>query len=362
VRAAAITNSTTVVERPLPRRAKLIEPATERLQKPDPEDVVKYSRSLARMIVPVEMKEILQQAEPLVVEVDRVLARVQWEMLPPGTDDEPLGVRRAVARQLRTFYSPRPFEPDGRRSLRALVIGDPGDERISLPSAREEAQLVHELRTKSGIDTLLLLGAPEDGTRAGVVDGVPPADYFEVIDHLLSGEFDIVHFCGHATFEVDTPDRTGWAFKDGILTASELDGMERPPRLLVANACLSAQLSQVVAAPATGAARSAIGDSALVAGLADGFFRRGVSDYIGSSWEVESEPAKEFVRQLYGELFGQAVRGIAIGEAVRRARKHLYENRATYGTAWAAYQHYGDPARIIEREPSRRAAPPRKPA
>jgi CHAT domain-containing protein len=186
----------------------------------------------------------------------------------------------------------------------------------------------------------LLIGAPEDGTGAGPFhdEGIDPADYFEVVSLLLSGDFDIVHYCGHAQFDPTAPERAGWVFKGGLLTARELEGMERRPSLVVANACVTAQLS-----PPPTLRR----DSGLVTSLADEFFRRGTADYIGTAWEVPSIPARVFATSFYARLLD----GQPLGEAVRQAREELYHRKNDFGTVWADYQHYGDPTRRFESEP-----------
>lgn len=343
IRATAITNTTTVTERAISRRGPLVERASEQLQNPDPDKLQQQAASLSLLLVPPELRDVLKRADPLVIEVDRALARVPWEVLPASLEGEPLAVARPVARQLRTFYSPRPFDLAGTRGLKALVIGDPGGLGLALPEARKEAQAVAKTLGECGVESLLLLGPPEEGTGAGEVAGVLPADLFEVVVKLLTGEFDIVHYSGHATFDPAAPDRAGWAFKGGLLTAYELDGMDRPPRLVVANACLSSQVSpspEPVRSNATARSRQ---DSALVAGLADEFFKRGVSDYIGAAWEVPSEPAQFFATAFYRALLTSSE---PIGRAMFHARRALYE-RKDYGAAWAAYQHYGDPTRSI---------------
>lgn len=356
IRAAAITNTATVTERTTPRRAPLVEQGHERLQQqPDTRSFEEDAGSLCRLLIPTELKEVFRRPESLVIEVDRALARVQWEALPAGLDGQPLAVVRSVARQLRTFYSPRPFQVVASRQLKALVIGDPGPAEFVLKAARDEAVEVANLLCKCRVETTLLVGAPEDGTGAGILKDVRPADYFEVVSRLLKGEFDIVHYSGHATFDRQYPDRTGWVFKDGVLTAHELEGMERPPRLIFANACLSSQLSPQSAQAQSNAAQPPAvknpsrGNSALVASLADEFLKQGVADYIGSAWEIPSIPAARFATKFYDALFAQD--GGKLGSALLDARKELYQQRAKFGAAWAAYQHYGDPARSISSGP-----------
>ena len=347
--AAAITNQTTVTERSIRGRAPLIDQASDRLHNPNPARLEQYASALCRLVIPHELKEILKRSDPLVIEVDRWLARVQWEALPAGENSEFLSLTRPVARQLRTFYSPRPFQPVTRQGLRALIIGDPGGPGRGIEAARKEALEVWEVLRNHGVDAHVMIGAPEDGTGAGEVKGIPPADYFEVVSLLLKGGFDIVHYSGHATFDPLMPARTGWVFAAGVLTAHELDGIEQPPRLVVANACLSSQLSQKDANAQTqptspGSDGRTGGDSRLVAGLADEFFKQGVSDYIGAAWEVPSEPARRFAKKFYSALLSSP--GVTIGVAVQRARKTLYDQKE-FGAAWAAYHHYGDPTRLM---------------
>ncbi len=347
--AAAITNTTTVTERSIRNRAPLIEQASDRLHNPDPAKLEQYASALCRLVIPPELKDVLKRTDPVVIEVDRWLARVQWEALPAGENAEFLSLTRPIARQLRTFYSPRPFQPITRQGLRALIIGDPGGPGLSIEAARKEALEVADVLRNHKVDVHLMLGAPEAGTGAGVEKGIPPADYFEVVSLLLKGGFDIVHYSGHATFDPLVPARTGWVFAAGVLTAHELEGIEQPPRLVVANACLSSQLSQHVAgvqtqAESPGPNGRTGGDSRLVASLADEFFKQGVSDYIGAAWEVLSDPARRFAKEFYSALLSSPT--VTIGVAVQRARKTLYDQKE-FGAAWAAYHHYGDPTRLI---------------
>jgi CHAT domain len=198
-----------------------------------------------------------------------------------GSATRPIGLKRPLARQLRTSYSPRISDRTARRTFRALVVGDPDD---SLSYARKEATEVHDLLKKriENVDVELRLGAPDE-LGLGQVPGIKPADLFEVIALLLEGTFDFVHFAGHAVFDPDRPDRSGWLFAGGqVLTPSKLANITDVPRLIFANACLSGGLSRLKATAPKGrrsrrgtppdvAMRRAAaqGDSRLVASLAD---------------------------------------------------------------------------------------------
>jgi hypothetical protein len=262
---------------------------------------------------------------------------------------------------------------------KVLVVGDPDD---SLPFALEEARKVAALLRERGIEIELRLGSPDE-LGLGRHRGCDPADLYDIVALLQTGEFDIVHYCGHAMFFPEYPDRSGWQFKDELLTPSKLDGVERPPRLIFANACVSARLApapqaqRATAGDAATAGAEAVantapqrppGDSRLVASLADEFFRRGVEDYIGTAWAVPEGPAALFATQFYQALLGAgAARGrskpgaggaATLGEAVQAARRVLYDRQREWGeelgTVWAAYQHYGDPTRRVFDRPVNR--------
>jgi len=347
IHATAITNTTTVTELIIPKRLPLVQRAANSLQD-EPTAVLDHAEKLCRFVLHKDLKEVFIRFDPLIIEVDRALAAVHWEALPSDKAADPLAVVRPVARQLRTLYSPRPFQPVVRPGLKALVIADPGGPRFALRGPKEGEAIASTLR-EHGVKTTLLIGSPQPGTGAGMIPGVPPASYEDVIELLLKGGFDIVHFCGHATFDESNAALTGWIFEAGTLTANELQGMEEAPKLVVANACLSAPVSK---GEPDGARSSSDGTPPghplLVAGLADEFFKQGVFDYIGAAWEVPSEPASLFATEFYDALLSSN-NGftLPIGKAVLAARTKLYKNKK-FGPAWAAYQHYGDPMRQLD--------------
>jgi hypothetical protein len=273
------------------------------------------------------------------------MATVHWELLPveaePGSDGEPLGLHCHLARQLRTTYSPPPspaWRPDHR--LRALVIGDPGDpaQGHALAGARQEAlEVLRLFSDEMDVDVTALIGAPPAPGQQPTLP-VPPASRLEVLRLLIEGGFDILHYTGHGTFDPDDPTtRAGWVFSDGLLTSRELESMERPPQLVVANACSSGRL----AAPGAGA--SEVG---LLPSLADEFLRRGVRNYVGTAWAISDAGAVDFAGTFYRTLLTPPPAGDApasLGDALFEARRTLHAKGAGGDALWAAYQHYGDP-------------------
>jgi hypothetical protein len=265
-----------------------------------------------------------------------------------GKERTPIGLARQVARQIRTTYSPSPT-PDERRSQvpKILVIGDPGDPSRdeNLPGARKEAMDVMGLLESKGCAVTGLIGAP--GTELPSHPGVAGhADRFDVVRHMIGRGYDIIHYCGHCDFDPDNPDRVGWLFSSGMLTAREIENMDRAPSLVVANACLSSRTSARIA---SGDLKTPHDEASLLPTLADEFFRQGVRNYVGTAWSVNDQGAVQFARVLYDSFLQslQPPRGNSLGEALFHARQTLNRHSHRYGALWAAYQHYGDPGFTI---------------
>jgi hypothetical protein len=365
VRSAAMTNMATVTERVLSMKCSWIDRIVDDLhaavsladgtdeEEAEGRAIEARARSAYTYLIHPDIREKVAADGPLVLEIDRRLARIPWEMLQgSGADRRPLAIERPVARQLRTIYSPRVGQPRHSERLRALVIGDP-DPDHPLAGARDEAVAVSQvLRSQSRMSVDLCIGAP-DANGFGTHDLDPPngrfakpADLFRIIDRLQSGRYDLVHFAGHARFSPEAPELSGWLFADGeVLTPAMLENTENAPALIFANACLSGSLSPGAASSA-GGKTSPRDDALLVASLADEFLRRGVADYIGTAWPVPDGPARTFAEIFYKTLFEDPSKHL--GGALQEARMHLYDNRpknSTRESAWAAYQHYGDPTR-----------------
>lgn len=359
LRSSALTESAVIPERTTSIDLALVDELVERMVDPEPESAAHDGSLLGRLIVPREFRPALAGARSLALEVDRYTAAVHWEMLSlatqPGQHIDPLSTQIPFARQMRTEYSPAPlFELTSDRPLRFLVVGDPGDpkEGWDLPGARAEAlavvKLLEKLRDEQGLslEIVSLIGAP-DIQRHGALASIAPASRLDVLDRLTSERWDVLHYCGHGDFDPKDPERVGWVFASGLLTSRELKQMDLAPRLVVANACLSARTS---ARTSQVKRRSnEISDADLLPSLADEFFHRGVRNYIGTAWEVDDEGAVLFAQTFYETLLGggasvneKRTPAETIGRSVLAARRALYARQDDYGSLWAAYQHYGD--------------------
>jgi hypothetical protein len=369
VRTSAITEMTTVSEREVGIRQELFDDLILWLTRSNglpEEDLISLGRFAFERLVHAEMDDVFTRSPSLILELNRSIAGMPFEMLIPSSAARlPLALSVPIARQLRTTYSPPPISAPGRRIETALVIGDPGEGEYGLPECREEAKDIAAQLSAAGIKTTLLVGSPRDVT--GVLPaGARPASMVAVQQLLFSG-VDLVHYCGHGVYEPDRPDLSGWVFGNGnILAAEDLRQLRKAPLLVMANACLSANLSQrrvgrrgpaiAATSPQPGRRRhrpaGATPDVGLIAGLADEFFRQGVRDFVGAAFMVPDLRARELAKAFYAGI----LKGDSLGEALKAARGQLHEawqrltpdKRAAernVSPVWGAYQHYGDPVR-----------------
>ncbi len=348
MRASAISEFTTVAERLLAFDPRILDELLDRVELAEEASVLEYASVLTRLLLPREFRQWIGQSggRPVVFEVDRAMAEIPWETLHrehQGQESAFLALRVPVSRQIRTTYSPAP-SLGGRRDgiRRALVVGDPGDpsQHDDLPGARREAIIVSQALARAGVQVTLLIGSPKARHRQprSLRVDVRPASRVELMGELLRGNYDLLHYAGHGDFDPAQPGRAGWLFSGGLFTGAELSQVDEIPPLVVANACLSARTA-VQDGEANAASRRR--ETALVASLADEFFRRGARHYIGTAWTVDDEGAIEFAKTLYDTLLDRP--GATVGEAVLRGRQKLFERKDDFGQLWAAYQHYGDP-------------------
>ena len=381
---SAFTARATVPEREVMLNTTLVEDLVRRLTAPEEQDARDLPPLLNQWLLPTDLRHHLSGDAPVIIEVDVHTARLPWEFLLPEdfevegeAGEEPLAVRQPLSRQLRTTYARTDVHSSLGEQPRALVIGDPGSQAAgqNLNGARKEAVAVADVLRGAGFVVDALIGAP-DGEP---VRGARPATRLDVLSRLLTKRFELVHYCGHGVYDPKKPELSGWLFADGLLTARELVQLRRAPWLVMANACWSAARPEP---PATngllGAAAPVLSGSvapgpaapelpgpgtkvipsgqqgALAPVLADEFLRAGVGHFIGASWRVPDNAALRFATTFYRQLLGHDGRAQApAGQALREARHELWSDARSgvhvpeIATAWAAYQHYGDPSDVF---------------
>lgn len=364
MRWAALTDWATVPERQVPVNRNLVSELRRRLTAPSAADAGTLPKLLRRWVVPEDFQDHINTRAPIVLEVNGGAAQIPWEFLTDAAFDSgeeawPLALRTPIARQLRTAYAKATIEREDHTTLRALVIADPG--RSSLPGARQEGRTVAGLLRARGLSVQLFLGSPVTPPDESEQwpEGTPPvparaATQLDVLKELLTGDYDIVHYAGHGVMpDPAHPEQSGWLFSDGVLSARELGQLTLAPRLVTANACWTAYtIGNAADVP------EMEGRTRLTAVLAEEFLRAGVTHFIGTSWAIPDGSALRFARSLYEQLLpAPDTFGETIGRAVLEARRQLYGERPPDPTnaspeaynAWAAYQHYGDPADVLDR-------------
>ena len=267
----------------------------------------------------------LTKDEPLSVVNDADTSRLPWEMLTLGDWSPAIGAglsRRLSAPDLSVARFSEQRRAD--RTLTVLLIADPtGD----LPGAAREGERVREL-FRGLADARLTLIEGEAVTRA------------RVLAEFDSGDYDVVHYAGHAAFDPRTPAASGLQVSDGVVTGGDLGGLAQLPALVFFNACESARLrgakSGDHAKPGGAPPKSRAKALAAGASVAQAWLQAGIANFIGTYWPVGDEAAQTCAETFYAAL----IAGQSIGTALLAARHAL---RAQRSPDWADYLHYGDP-------------------
>jgi CHAT domain-containing protein len=285
-----------------------------------PARLVSLGKSLARLALPATIRRQLEglQGHHLAIVHDAAASRIPWEVLRLGSRTPALdaGMSRrytagnmAVAR----WAEPRQDTPD----LRMLLVENPtGD----LDGAAAESARIKSLVKRSGQLRVTVLQGRR-ATRAAVLDA------------LRSEKFDVLHYAGHASFEDESPARSGLRCADGILAAAHLFELRALPALLFFNACESGRIG------AARARRGTVQGLSGAVGFAETFLRAGVANYVGTYWPVADVSARRFSGTFYRSLLAGETVAVALLEA-RRAVRRLKSDDAI---DWADYIHYGNP-------------------
>jgi CHAT domain len=77
----------------------------------------------------------------------------------------------------------------------------------------------------------------------------------------------------------------------------------------------------------------------LAANIGTQLIENGVKAVVAAGWAIDDTAALVFAEEFYHQMFS----GNTFGEAVKRARKKVYEEHGTRSNTWGAYQCYGDP-------------------
>lgn len=277
-----------------------------------PDGIAAYGERLGELLLPASTREALEAVQdvPLIVVHDCAASRWPWEALsingwaPAAT----AGLSRRYAAEglsVAKWRESRRLSP----VLQVLLVVNPTED---LAGAEEEGARIGSILAGHGARVQWLRGG--DATRA------------RLLAEFRSGQFDAIHYAGHAFFEAAAPASSGILCAGGrVLSGRDLASLDALPALVCFNACESGRIHQ----PSRVA--RALGHST---GFAEAFLRGGIANFIGTWWPVSDAAATRFAASLYGRLS----RGATIGAALQAARGAV---RGTGCADWANYLHYG---------------------
>ncbi len=287
-----------------------------------PAGIADFGERLGRLLLPASTREALADVHgaPLVVVHDAAASRWPWETLSVDgwAPAAQAGLSRRYAAEglsVAKWRESRRLSP----VLHVLLVVNPTDD---LAGADAEGSRVAAILGRQGATVRLLRGG--DATRA------------RLLAEFRSGQYDAIHYAGHAFFDAAAPSASGILCAGGrVLSGGDLASLDALPALVCFNACESGRIRR----PAR-VARS-LGRST---GFAEAFLRGGVANFIGTWWPVSDAAAERFAASLYGRL----VRGATIGAALRASRAAV---RGLGSADWANYLHYGSLDFTLKRSP-----------
>jgi CHAT domain-containing protein len=242
----------------------------------------------------------------VLLDVDETILNLPWELI--ATADGAIAQQTPFGRLVTTRALPRrgrdPLQED--TTVRILAVANPtGDLAASEADVTALKALVGQ-RGPFAITVDLL--TRDEATRAGFTS------------QLARGDYDIVHFAGHAALDQTQPALSALRFADGPLTADDVLALPwpAPPYLVFNSACETGR--------AAGGRRLVTGTRAGGAnGLAAAFLGAGVYGYAGYFWPVTEAGASTFVGAFYDALFGLENVGLAFLRARNLAITDLGE-------------------------------------
>ncbi len=301
---------------------------------------------LYKLLVPDRMKDELARQPQAQLVVTTNDLELPWELmfdgesgasapgfapaagLTPGGGDfvslqRPVA-RMPVGRSRARSSAPAARSAATRRIALVAAVGEPRLEQVKDEVRRIKERMEQEW-TKGGVQIDLLVS---DGADA------PAGGRFREV--LLSRDYDIVHFAGHAAYDPRRPDQSCLLLDGGeVCFAQKIQRLLAGHPLVFLNACETARLAAPQGLPA--AEGTYEGDPK--EGLASAFVYGGALACVGATWPVRDDIAAEFAVAFYS----MALEGRSLGQAVLEARRHTAVEFPD-DPSWAAFVLYGDPA------------------
>jgi len=197
---------------------------------------------------------------------------------------------------------------------------------------------------------ICVLFDPESNLNDATEESIELLDYFDEVPYLTPNyiaqptiddltlkikDFDIIHFAGHAEYDVQDSRRSGWELIDGIFSTRDIDDLpydDKPmPAFIFSNACQSSR---------TESWNNNNDKEDNSNGIVNAFMKSGVRHYLGPLWEVPDKQCRYFSSSFYKYLFNDNT--MNIGLALNKAR-HDLKNKYGDDICWASFVLYGYP-------------------
>lgn len=238
----------------------------------------------------------------ILLDIDETILNLPWELIGPSgrsyAQDTPFG--RLVTTRTIPARGRDPLQEDAH--VRFFVVANPtGD----LSESSSEVEAIRSLEGSRGaitVEVTVLEGA--GATRA------------RTCELLASGDFDVLHFSGHAALDTEHSGMSAIALADGPLSADAILRIPwpKPPGFVFGSACETG---------GSVAGRRLLSDDRQANGLAAAFLSAGVYAYAGFFWPVTDSGAALFTGTFYKALFGLENVGLAFQVARQTATHSL---------------------------------------
>lgn len=315
-KAAVITDTKKVEKQKLDQHLSTIESRQFNLQALDV-----FGNGLAKLVLADRVISVLPTMKDLhlVIVHDAPSSRIPWETIRIG-DWVPAANGGLSRRYVAENLSVAKWLEQRRKTpiLNLLLVVNP---TMDLEGAEREGERVRELfKTHPSVKIDELQG--------------PAATRPALLAKIKSGNYDVIHYAGHAFFDARNPASSGiLCHGRQILSGADLASIGNLPSLVFFNAC---EAGRVRGSRDNRKKKLNVGEQLdRTIGLAEAFLRGGVANYLGTYWPVGDESAKEFAETFYIELLNKKT----IGDALLKSRDKVWKE--VKSVDWADYIHYG---------------------
>ncbi|MEZ5784986.1 MAG: CHAT domain-containing protein [Xanthobacteraceae bacterium] len=296
------------------------------------EAVEAFGTELAEMILPDNVRKALARHldSPLVIVHDAAVSRMPWETLRlenrvPALEAGLIHRYEAENLSIAKWLEERQRKP----VLEVLLVINPTED---LPGAEAEGDRIEQMM--KDFPTVSVYPMRNQKARR-----------HEIARCLASGQFDVLHYAGHAFFDPVNPSRSGilCAGRE-VLSGADLSNLASLPSLAFFNACEAGRLRGGSSAARINPTMSTEERVRRGASFAEAFLRGGIANYLGTYWPVGDAAAKTFAETFYKQLLA----GETLGAALKAGRHAILDARSP---DWADYVLYGDPDFVLKQRP-----------